>query len=57
LFIFKELTVSIYLVAAYGVFWIFTLILVLSIWVRQRRIEQDLEAFKDRLDRNQAAED
>jgi len=49
--------VSIYLVAAYGVFWIFTLVLVLSIWARQRRIEQDLEAFKDRLDRSQVDED
>ena len=48
---------SIYLVAAYGVFWIFTLVLVLSIWARQRRIEQDLEAFKDRLDRSQVDED
>lgn len=48
---------SVYLVAAYAVFWIFTLIFVLSIWVRQRRIEQDLEAFKARLDRDQADED
>jgi hypothetical protein len=47
---------SIYLVVAYGVFWIFTLVLVLSIWVRQRRIEHDLEAFKDRLDRNEMDE-
>jgi len=49
--------VTIYLVAAYGVFWTFTLVLVLSIWMRQRRIEQDLEAFRDRLDRNQVDED
>lgn len=48
---------SVYLVAAYAVFWIFTLVLVLSIWARQRRIEQDLEAFKERLDRNQSDED
>jgi hypothetical protein len=48
--------VPIYLVVAYGVFWIFTLVLVLSIWVRQRRIEQDLEAFKERLDWNHTDE-
>lgn len=47
---------SIYLVAAYAVFWVFTLVLVLSIWGRQRRIEQDLEAFRDRLDRKQSDE-
>lgn len=48
---------SVYLVAAYGVFWILTLILVLSIWVRQQRIERDLDAFKERLNRNGADDD
>lgn len=47
---------SIYLLAAYAVFWVFTLVLVLSIWLRQRRIEQDLEAFRERLDGNQSDE-
>lgn len=48
---------SVYLVAAYGVFWVFTLILVLSIWARQQRIEQDLEAFRERLKTNRADDD
>jgi hypothetical protein len=49
--------VSVYLVAAYGVFWVFTLILVLSIWARQRRIEQDLEVFRERLKTNRVDDD
>jgi uncharacterized membrane protein len=35
---------SVYLVAAYAVFWGLTFALVLSMWVRQRRIERDIEA-------------
>jgi hypothetical protein len=49
--------VSVYLVAAYGVFWTFTFVLVLSIWARQRRIERDLEACKERLDEARAEGD
>jgi uncharacterized membrane protein len=48
---------SIYLVAAYAVFWGFTFILVLSIWARQRRIERDLEAFDERLEKAQSMDD
>ena len=33
---------SVYLVAAYAVFWALTFILVFSIWVRQRRLEQKI---------------
>jgi hypothetical protein len=31
-----------YLVAAYAVFWGLTFVLVISIWVRQRRLERDI---------------
>jgi hypothetical protein len=31
-----------FLVAAYGVFWGLTFALVLSIWIRQRRLERDI---------------
>jgi CcmD family protein len=41
----------IYLVAAYAVFWIGTFALVVSMWVRQRRIEREIEALEDRLAR------
>jgi CcmD family protein len=42
---------SVYLVAAYAVFWAFTFIFVLSLWARQRRIERDIAALEERLDR------
>jgi CcmD family protein len=38
----------VYLVAAYAVFWLLTFVLVLSMWVRQRRLEQDIAASQDR---------
>lgn len=41
----------VYLVVAYAVFWTFTFVLVLSIWVRQRRIKRDLEMVEERLER------
>ncbi len=41
----------VYLVIAYAVFWTFTFVLVLSIWVRQRRIKRDLEMVEERLER------
>jgi hypothetical protein len=31
-----------FLIAAYGVFWGLTFALVISIWVRQRRLERDI---------------
>jgi CcmD family protein len=42
---------SVYLVAAYAVFWVFTFVFVLSLWARQRRIERDIAALKERLER------
>jgi len=40
---------SVYLVAAYAVFWAFTSIFVLSLWARQRRIEQEIESLEAQL--------
>lgn len=42
---------SIYLVAAYAVFWAFTSIFVLSLWARQRRIEREIEALEKQMER------
>lgn len=39
---------SVYLVAAYAVFWGLTFALVFSIWARQRRIERELRALQER---------
>jgi hypothetical protein len=36
----------VYLVAAYAVFWGLTFVLVLSIWVRQRRVEREIAALR-----------
>lgn len=36
----------IYLVAAYVVFWGLTFALVISIWVRQRRLEREITALR-----------
>jgi CcmD family protein len=41
---------SVYLVAAYAVFWAFTFVFILSLWVRQRRIERDIAALQERLE-------
>ena len=43
---------SIYLVAAYGVFWGLTSVFVLSLWWRQRRIERDIKNLEKRLEDN-----
>ncbi|MEA3339503.1 MAG: hypothetical protein U9R15_06000 [Chloroflexota bacterium] len=43
---------SIYLVAAYGVFWAFTFALVFSIWFRQRKLEREIAALMTRLEEN-----
>jgi uncharacterized membrane protein len=45
--------VSIYLVAAYAVFWGLTFLLVVSIWARQRRLEQKIAALQSRLEENE----
>lgn len=39
----------IYLVAAYAVFWTGTFVLVISMWVRQRRIKREIKALEERL--------
>ncbi len=44
----------VYLVAAYGVFWGLTFVLVLSIWARQRRIEQEIARLEARLKKDDA---
>jgi hypothetical protein len=44
---------SVYLVAAYAIFWAFTSVLVISLWARQRRIERDIAALEERLERAQ----
>jgi len=43
----------VYLVAAYAVFWLLTFVLVFSMWVRQRRLEQEIAALQDRLEANE----
>jgi uncharacterized membrane protein len=40
---------SVYLVAAYAVFWALTFALVGSIWARQRRLEQEIAALQAQL--------
>ena len=47
----------VYLVVAYAVFWTFTSVLVLSIWVRQRRIKRDLEILEERLEKTKSRDD
>ena len=44
------MTMSIYLVAAYGVFWLLTFALVVSIWARQRRIDREIAALAARIE-------
>ncbi len=46
---------SIYLVAAYAVFWGFTSALILSLWIRQRRIERDIEVLEEQLEQERPA--
>jgi len=43
----------VYLAAAYAVFWLLTFVLVFSMWVRQRRLEQKIAALQDRLEANE----
>ena len=43
---------AVYLVAAYAVFWVGTLGLVLSIWRRQREVEEAIERLEERLRRS-----
>ena len=39
----------VYLIAAYGVFWALTFILVGTIWARQRQLDSELSALQERL--------
>jgi len=43
------MSVPVYLVAAYAVFWALTFVLVFSIWARQRRLEREIAALEARL--------
>jgi CcmD family protein len=43
------MSIPVYLLAAYAVFWALTFVLVFSIWARQRRLERELEALEARL--------
>ena len=43
----------VYLIAAYAVFWGLTFALVLSIWLRQRRIDRDVHALRTLLDEDE----
>jgi heme exporter protein CcmD len=38
-----------YLIAAYAIFWLLPFILILTIWIRQRRIEREIAALEARL--------
>ena len=40
-----------YLLGAYGVFWVFTFALVLSIAVRHKRLQRDLDVLSAALER------
>ena len=44
-----------YLLSAYAVFWALTFMLVFSIWVRQRRLEQEIVALAARLEEDEQA--
>jgi CcmD family protein len=47
---------SIYLLAAYAVFWAFTFVFVLRLWTRQRRIEREISALQDQLERAESTD-
>jgi uncharacterized membrane protein YciS (DUF1049 family) len=41
---------SVYLVAAYAVFWVCSFAFILLLWARQRRIERDLQRLEDQIE-------
>jgi CcmD family protein len=43
------MSIPVYLVAAYAVFWALTFVLVFSIWARQRRLEREIAALQAQL--------
>ena len=38
--------IPIYLLLAYAIFWVLTFVLVIAMWVRQRRLEQEIAALE-----------
>ena len=40
----------VYLIAAYAVFWGVTFVLVVSLWVRQRRLERELAKLAEQIE-------
>ncbi len=46
----------IYMIAAYGVIWLLTLVFVSSIFVRQRRLQRDLELMEQLLETEKAGQ-
>ena len=43
------MSVPIYLVIAYAIFWLFTFVLAGTIWARQRRIQRQLVLLEERI--------
>ncbi|MGD1994317.1 MAG: hypothetical protein PVI59_14080 [Anaerolineae bacterium] len=43
------MSVPIYLVVAYAIFWLLTFVLASTIWARQRRIQRQLMLLEERL--------
>ena len=40
----------IYLIIGYGVFWLFSFTLIITMWARQRRIEQQISIIEAQID-------
>ena len=40
----------IYLIIGYGIFWLFSFVLLITMWARQRRIEQQITIIEAQLD-------
>ena len=49
------MSIPVYLVAAYAVFWALTFVLVFSIWARQRRLRREIADLAARLDESDDA--
>ena len=43
------MSVSVYLLAAYAIFWLLPFFLILSMWARQRRLEREIAELSARL--------
>jgi CcmD family protein len=50
------MSIPVYLVAAYAVFWALTFVLVFSVWARQRRLRREIADLAARLDESDDAE-